>query len=86
MLSMQPDSDRPRRNGFKTKEGRFKLDIRRKVSPRGSKAVALLPRAEGSPSLEVPEDMDGLWAARAGGAPSLQQGWGCAVPSNPTVL
>jgi len=31
--------------------------------PRGSEAVALLPRAVGAPSLEVPEAMGGPWAA-----------------------
>ena len=54
MLSMQPDSDRPRRNGFKTKEGRFKLDIRRKFfTQRAVRRWHCCPESCGAPSLEV---------------------------------
>ena len=41
----------------------------------GTEAIAVLPRAVGAPSLEVPEAMDGPWAAELGAA-STWQGWG----------
>ena len=48
----------------------------------GTEALAVLPRAVGAPSLEVPEAMDGPWAAELGAA-STWQGWGiCKAPSN----
>jgi len=39
----------------------------------GGEVLALLPRAVGTPSLEVPEAMDGPWAAW-GGAVSPHRG------------
>jgi len=56
----------------------------------GADALALLPRAVGAPSLEVPMAMGGtLGSLRRWGAASPHQGWGCGgfeVPSNPTML
>ena len=59
------DSDRTRGNvDFKQKEGRFGLDVRKKFFNWDGEALALLPRAMGAPSLEVPKTrLDGPWAA-----------------------
>ena len=48
----------------------------------GTEALAVLPRAVGAPSLEVPEAMDGPWAAELGAA-STWQGGG-SLSSTPT--
>ena len=40
----------------------------------GAEAIAVLPRAVGAPSLEVPEAMDGPWAAELGAASTWQGG------------
>jgi len=55
--------------------------------PRGSEALALLPRAVGAPSLEVPAATDGAWAAELGGtAHSTVGAGGYEGSSNPTML
>ena len=41
--------------------------------------MAVLPRAVGAPSLEVPEAMDGPWAAELGAASTWQGGAGWAL-------
>jgi len=48
---------------IKLKERRFRLDVRKKFYSEGGEALALLPRAVGASSLEVPEarlDVKGL--------------------------
>ena len=58
---------------FKLQEGRLMFDVRRKFcTPEGSEALALLPRAAGAPSLEVPKAMDGTLSCWE--APSPWQG------------
>ena len=59
------------------------------LHPEGSETLALLLRAVGAPSLEVPQAMDGPWAALSWGGtqPTARIGLGVfEVPSNPTVL
>ena len=56
-------------------------------SPGGSEVLALLPRAVGAPSLEVPAATDGAWAAELGGTAHSRAGaGGYEGSSNPTIL
>jgi len=45
-----------------------------------TEALAVLPRAVGAPSLEVPEAMDGPWAAELGAASTWQGGGSLSAP------
>ena len=69
---LQSDSNRTRGNGFQLKEGRFRLDGRRKFFPQ--QAVRHLHRLLRAPSLEALK-------ARLDGALGSLSWWGAALPT-----
>ena len=58
-------SDRRKGNGFKLKEGRFRLDVRKKfMTQKAVRPWHSCPESCGAPSLEVLKArLDGPWAA-----------------------
>jgi len=73
-------------DGFGQKEVRCGDGV---LGSEGEEAPALLPRAVGALSLEVPEAVDVPWAAGAGGGtqPTAGGNWiGFKFLSNPTIV
>jgi len=62
-LFTQSDSDRTRGNGFQLKEGRFRSHVRGKSFPQRAVRRRTAAQSCVCSSLEVPEAVDGPWAA-----------------------